>query len=122
MLKRAESLLFHKPQLCINDRNLFRLWCAIHKQWPVPGDRGKGNVIKNGFIRVKGQILENHGDIPLARMDGIDPLIIDIDIALVSGFQTDDQTQQGCFTGTRRAQNTKKLTVVDFQIEIMDPG
>ena len=79
-----------------------------------------GDILEDGHVRIEGIALEDHADIAILRLHGVDHAFTKANEAL-SWFVDAGQRQQRCrFATTRGTQEGDKLAIVNMKRQILD--
>jgi hypothetical protein len=62
----------------------------------------EGDVLEHGHVRVEGVVLKDHGDVPLARVEVVDHVFADADLASSDVLEPGDHPQSGRLPASRR--------------------
>src|SRR6478752_1031771 len=86
-------------------------------------DRAKGDVFQDGLVGEEVEGLEYHADVGAQLGQflalGGQFLAIDLDVAVVDGFETVDGAAERGLAGTRRADDNNNLTLADVQVDVL---
>jgi hypothetical protein len=77
----------------------------------------EAHVVRDGHVRVKGVVLEHHGDVPVLRRYIGDLAVADQDPAAVDVFEAREHAQGGGFSAAGRAHQDQELAVGDLQVQ-----
>ncbi|KKO63297.1 hypothetical protein VM94_03048 [Janthinobacterium sp. KBS0711] len=82
--------------------------------------QAKAQVVEHGLVRIQRIVLEDHGDVALARRQVVDDLPLDGDGAARDGLEPRNHAHQGGFSTTRRAHEDDEFALLDFQVDAMN--
>src|SRR5271166_976584 len=125
----------HRHALPLTARKL--LGSAIHQRAKIENSRdfayplidlGAGHptllereadVLPHAHMRVERVVLEDHGDVAVARRHIVDHSPADADLALGDRLKAGNHSKQRRFAASRRADEHHKLAAVDFEADIV---
>jgi hypothetical protein len=81
--------------------------------------QGKGHVLEDRKVGKQGVVLEDRIDLPAVRGQGKHIGAVETDGTRIRKFKARDDAQQGRFTAPRWSEEGKKLTLFDFQVNII---
>jgi len=70
-------------------------------------------------VRIKGVVLENHGDVTIFRIQAVDDPIPDKDASLAGLLQTSYHTENGTLPATRGTDEYQELFVQNIQVDVL---
>ena len=76
------------------------------------------HVLKNGHVRIKSVVLENHRYISVLGRNVVDKSVVYVKLAFADLFKSRDHSQRCRFTATGRSYENDKFFIFDFQVEI----
>ena len=79
----------------------------------------EGHVPPHGHVRIERVVLEDHGDVALARCDVIHHATADRDGAFADFLEAGDHAQGGALAAARRADEHDELPVTDMQVHAL---
>ena len=82
--------------------------------------QAEGHVVVQALVGVQRIVLEDHGDVAVARRLIVDPLAVDDHIAIGDAFEPGDHAQQGGFATTGGPDKDHELPVLDLQVNAVD--
>src|SRR5690606_14751713 len=91
----------------------FALWRAVELQ-------RERHVVRHGHVRIKGVVLEDHGNVPLLRRDIVDDPIADEDLAARDALEPGDHAEQCGLPAARRPNENDELAVRDVDRHAVD--
>jgi hypothetical protein len=81
---------------------------------------GESDVLPNGHVGIQGVVLEDHGDVSVARRDVVDDLVADAQLALGDLLEAGEHAQRRRLAAAGRADEDHELTVGDVEIQVVD--
>ena len=81
---------------------------------------GEAHVLGDRQLRVQRVVLEDHGDVAVARPDAADVAVADEDRAVVERLEAGEHPQRGRLARARRPDEHEQLAVVDLEVEMRD--
>ena len=84
--------------------------------------QGEAHVLPHRHVRVQRVVLEDHRDVPVARLDTGDVAATDGDRPGAGGLQSCQGAQDGGLTAARRTDQHEELAVTDGEVEVWDGG
>ena len=84
------------------------------------GLEGKGHVLVDRHVRVEGVVLEDHGDVAVARLHVVDDIPVDAQLPRRDVLQPRDHAEGGGFPTARGADKDDEFLVADLHVEVVD--
>ena len=80
----------------------------------------EGHVLVDAQVRVEGVVLKDHGDVAIARLEVVDDLAVDHDVARIELLKAGQHAQGGRLAAARGSDQHHELAVGDAQVEVVD--
>ena len=79
----------------------------------------EADILAYAHVRIEGVVLEDHGDVAVARRHVVDHLAADLDFALGDRLEAGDHPKQRGLATPRGADKHDKFPVVDLEADVL---